>query len=58
MKDSDIYPETFHIEFGQESEAKVNQTYEVLKADGYDVAAPKHHPAWTFYINAPGEVMA
>jgi hypothetical protein len=41
MKGSGIYPETFHISFGQESEAKVNPIYEVLKADGFDVAAPE-----------------
>ncbi|MBK8034120.1 MAG: VOC family protein [Chloroflexi bacterium] len=62
MKGSGSYPETFHIGFGQESEAKVNQIYEVLKADGFDVAAPEHHHAWTFYVKAPGgftvEVMA
>ena len=62
MKGSGIYPETFHIGFGQESEAKVNQIYERLKADGFDVAAPERHHAWTFYIKAPGgftvEVMA
>jgi lactoylglutathione lyase len=62
MKGSCIYPETFYIGFGQESEAKVNQIYEVLKADGFDVAAPERHHAWTFYVKAPGgftvEVMA
>jgi lactoylglutathione lyase len=55
MRGSDIYLETFHINFGQASEAKINQIYQRLKADGYDVAAPKRHHTWTFYINAPGE---
>ena len=62
MKGSGFYPETFHIGSGQESEAKVNQIYEVLKADGFDVPAPERHHAWTFYVGAPGgftvEVMA
>ena len=35
---------------------------EVLKADGFDVATPERHHAWTFYVKAPGgftvEVMA
>ena len=56
------YPSTFHIGFGQESEAKVNEIYERLKADGFDAPAPERHHAWTFYILAPGgftvEVMA
>jgi hypothetical protein len=30
------------------------QIYEVLKADGFDVAAPERHHAWTFYVKAPG----
>jgi len=28
--------------------------YERLKADGYDVAPPERHHAWTFYVQAPG----
>jgi catechol 2,3-dioxygenase-like lactoylglutathione lyase family enzyme len=48
------YPDTFHIGFGQESEAQVNAIYERLKADGYDVQPPEQHHAWTFYVQAPG----
>lgn len=56
------YPQTFHIGFGQESEEKVNEMYERLKADGFEVEPPERHHAWTFYFNAPGgftiEIMA
>ena len=56
------YPRTFHIGFGQESKAQVNDIYERLKADGFDVNAPEQHHAWTFYVTAPGgfqiEIMA
>ena len=48
------YPSTFHIGFGQESEARVNEINAQLKADGYDVAPPERHHAWTFYVEAPG----
>jgi lactoylglutathione lyase len=48
------YPATFHIGFAQESEARVNDLYERLKADGFDVAPPERHHAWTFYVQAPG----
>lgn len=48
------YPSTFHIGFGQPAESDVNAIYERLKADGYDVAPPERHHAWTFYVQAPG----
>lgn len=49
------YPETFHIGFGQENAEKVNEIYERLKGDGYDVDAPsRQHGSWTFYFKAPG----
>jgi len=48
------YPETFHIGFGQESEAQVTALYERLKVDGFDVAPPERSHAWTFYVVAPG----
>jgi lactoylglutathione lyase len=48
------YPETFHIGFGQASEADVTALYERMKADGFDVAPPERHHAWTFYVLAPG----
>jgi lactoylglutathione lyase len=56
------YPGTFHIGFVQESETKVNEIYQRLKEDGFEVEAPQRHHAWTFYVMAPGgfsvEVMA
>jgi lactoylglutathione lyase len=49
------YPGIFHIGFGQESEERVNQINQRLKADGFDVPPPsKQHGAWTFYFQAPG----
>ena len=56
------YPQTFHIGFIQDSEAKVDALNERLKADGFDVKPPERSHAWTFYVRAPGgfivEVMA
>jgi lactoylglutathione lyase len=49
------YPETFHIGFIQESEARVNEINQRLKADGYEVPPPaRMHGSWTFYFTAPG----
>jgi catechol-2,3-dioxygenase len=49
------YPATFHIGFGQESEARVNEINRRLKEDGFDVPSPsRQHGSWTFYILAPG----
>lgn len=48
------YPDTFHIGFMQESEARVNEINQRLKDDGFDVQPPEQHHAWTFYVNAPG----
>lgn len=60
--ESVAYPKTFHIGFGQESEAKVNEMYQRLQEDGFDVTPPQRAHAWTFYVNAPGgfrvEIMA
>jgi lactoylglutathione lyase len=56
------YPGYFHIGFGQESEERVNEIYQRLKDDGFDVKPPERHHAWTFYFAAPGgftiEIMA
>lgn len=51
------YPETFHIGFAQESEEKVNEINQRLKADGFDVQPPERSHAWTFYVQAPGGFM-
>jgi lactoylglutathione lyase len=49
------YPGIFHIGFGQESEERVNQINQRLKADGFDVPPPStQHGAWTFFFQAPG----
>jgi hypothetical protein len=49
------YPETFHIGFIQESEARVNEINQRLKDDGYEVDAPARlHGSWTFYFVCPG----
>lgn len=50
------YPGYFHIGFIQESEARVDELYQRLKADGYAVPAPERHHAWTFYVDAPGGI--
>lgn len=56
------YPQTFHIGFIQDSDAKVDALNQRLKADGFDVKPPERSHAWTFYVRAPGgfivEVMA
>ncbi|CAN5630389.1 VOC family protein [soil metagenome] len=51
------YPATFHIGFIQESEARVNEINQRLKADGFAVEAPQRSHAWTFYVQAPGGFM-
>ena len=48
------YPKTFHIGFIQESEERVNEINQLLKADGFDVAPPQRLHGWTFYVEAPG----
>jgi catechol 2,3-dioxygenase-like lactoylglutathione lyase family enzyme len=48
------YPDSFHIGFFVDSEAKVDQVNQRLKDDGYDVAPPERHHAYTFYVEAPG----
>ena len=48
------YPENFHIGFFVESEATVDAINRRLKDDGYDVAPPERHHAYTFYVAAPG----
>ena len=48
------YPGTFHIGFIQESEQRVNEVYQQLKDDGFEVEPPQRHHGWTFYVQAPG----
>lgn len=55
MKARDVtYPGTFHIGFIQESEQRVNEMYQQLKDDGFEVEPPQRHHGWTFYVQAPG----
>ena len=57
MKDKrTAYPGNFHIGFIQESEAEVDALNQRLRADGFDVAPPERHHAWTFYVEAPGGI--
>jgi catechol 2,3-dioxygenase-like lactoylglutathione lyase family enzyme len=51
------YPRSFHIGFAQESDEKVNEINQRLKADGFDVLPPQRSHAWTFYVQAPGGFM-
>jgi lactoylglutathione lyase len=53
-KGSKQYPDNFHVGFFVESEAKVNQINLRLKEDGYEVAPPERHHAYSFYVGAPG----
>jgi len=49
------YPAIFHVGFMQESEERVNEINQWMKADGLDVPAPaRQHGSWSFYIDAPG----
>lgn len=47
-------PSTTHIGFMQESEARVNEIYERLKGDGFEVEPPQKSHGWTFWFVAPG----
>ncbi len=52
------YPGIFHIGFMQDSPDRVDEIYERLIADGFQADPPrKFHGAWTFYVQAPGDVM-
>jgi lactoylglutathione lyase len=48
------YPGSFHIGFVQESEERVNEIYQQLKDDGFEMKPPRRSHAWTFYVQAPG----
>jgi catechol-2,3-dioxygenase len=48
------YPGTFHIGFRAGSESRVDEINQRLREDGYDVAPPERHHAYTFYVEAPG----
>jgi lactoylglutathione lyase len=48
------YPDSFHVGFFVESEAKVDAINHRLKDDGCDVAPPQRQHAYTFDVVAPG----
>ena len=49
------YPGGFHIGFMQDSRESVDEIYERLKSDGFDVESPREfHGAWTFFFRSPG----
>jgi lactoylglutathione lyase len=49
------YPKTFHIGFIQPSDVQVDEIYQRLREDGFEVEAPNHqHGAWAFSFEAPG----
>ena len=50
------YPGTFHIGFVQESDERVNEIYQRLKDDGFEMKPPQRSHAWTFYVQAPGGI--
>jgi lactoylglutathione lyase len=50
-------PQTTHIGFMQESEARVDEIYQRLKEDGFEMEPPKHSHGYTFYVIAPGGFM-
>ncbi len=50
-------PQTTHIGFMQDSEAKVDEIYQRLRADGFEMEPPKRSHGYTFYVIAPGGFM-
>jgi lactoylglutathione lyase len=50
-------PETTHIGFMQESEEKVNEIYQRLKDDGFEMEPLQKSHGYTFYMIAPGSFM-
>ena len=48
------YPGSFHIGFVQESKQRVDEIYQQLKDDGFEMKPPQQAHAWTFYVKAPG----
>lgn len=53
--DETNYPASFHIGFLQESEVRVTEIYQRLKADGFDVEPPRQSgQGLDLYFLAPG----
>lgn len=53
-EDAVSYPGTFHVGFFVRSEETVDEVNRRLRDDGFDVAPPERHHAYTFYVEAPG----
>jgi lactoylglutathione lyase len=47
-------PETTHIGFIQESEAKVDEMYQCLTGNGFKIDPPQRSHGYTFWFVAPG----
>lgn len=57
-KSAPVYPAGFHFGFIQESREQVDSIYERLHAAGFASSAPRAiHGSWTFYFNAPGDIL-
>jgi len=53
-----VYPNGFHFGFIQETREQVDNLYEHLHAAGFASEAPRSlHGSWTFYFNAPGDIL-
>ena len=53
--DEVAYPKWFHIGFMQDSDDKVDETYDRLKTTGMEPGKPRNmHGSRTFYFTAPG----
>jgi lactoylglutathione lyase len=50
-------PQTTHIGFMQDSQAKVDEIYQRLKEDGFKMEPPQHSHGYTFYVIAPSSFM-
>jgi len=55
-RSSKTYPDHFHVGFFVENEARVDELNSRLRADGFDVAAPRREHSYSFYVAAPGGV--
>ncbi len=55
--DVKVYPDNFHVGFFLETEARVDQLNQRMRADGLDVPAPRREHSYSYYVSAPGGVM-
>jgi lactoylglutathione lyase len=57
-KAAPVYPNGFHFGFIQESREQVDSMYARLHEAGFAAEAPRSlHGSWTFYFNAPGDIL-